>query len=345
MTLQEALEILGAQPGEKMGEIRARHRRLMAQLHPDVRGGSAQELARAQQVNAAYTLVRGLCARQGEEILRRPARPGRGSGRGYSAPVNPLAFCARSVYVVPDFSMIPGAGEGDARPQLRGRGRYLWDPDRETFPLLCRSVGECATALLQEIALSCGAGAEAGQVLMGYRERLFHALMQDFVEPVLALRRFLVSEGRDRRGRDRYRLGALLQVRGAERIRELCDPLQEGIGVELCVRGERLWALDEDGRALGWLSFSEDALYYLLPPLIATGQAQVRARVREVRRQEHERPLRALVRLSLEVLLDAHCRRMSLPSHAVQIRGILAEAQGELRARRQGQTGREGNGG
>jgi len=46
---QRARQVLGLRAGADEGEIRAAHRRLMSELHPD-RGGSEQ---RARRVNAA----------------------------------------------------------------------------------------------------------------------------------------------------------------------------------------------------------------------------------------------------------------------------------------------------
>ena len=58
---QRARQVLGLRAGADEGEIRAAHRRLLAESHPD-RGGSAET---STEINAARDLLLGALRRQG----------------------------------------------------------------------------------------------------------------------------------------------------------------------------------------------------------------------------------------------------------------------------------------
>jgi curved DNA-binding protein CbpA len=55
MSEQEAYKVLGLQPGASEGEIRAAHRRLMKDAHPDHGGSDAM----AARLNAAKDVLLG----------------------------------------------------------------------------------------------------------------------------------------------------------------------------------------------------------------------------------------------------------------------------------------------
>jgi len=58
---QRARQVLGLRAGADEGEIRAAHRRLLAEAHPD-RGGSAET---STEINAARDLLLGALRREG----------------------------------------------------------------------------------------------------------------------------------------------------------------------------------------------------------------------------------------------------------------------------------------
>ena len=259
MTITEAYEILGVTAQDTDKAIRRRYHILMHRHHPDA---GAQDGGRAaRQVTEAYRL---LCAdRRNSE--KSGVKKSRSAAPSFRRRENSSAYCRRKLYERGwDF---PDGDEGDAGRGHHGgiyvgEGAYLWDPDREPFAFLARSVRLAAVDLVRDAAGDAGSG-DAGAVL-----RIFHLLIQEFIRPLSCLRKlgeWAVPCGDD---------PSCFRLRGEI----AADAAGQIAAAGMIVRGERLELKAEGMRIatpLGPVSFHEDALYYVVLPMLSRGCAEL----------------------------------------------------------------------
>jgi len=215
MNLQEAASVLGIQNTDTAVTIKRKYHTLLHRYHPDTGSGSASA---TRMIVEAYKILR--------DAPRLPVSS--------LPPANPVAYCERTLYARHNLFE-----DDPADIYVRGRGRFLWDPEQEEFSLFARSVLLEARRLCQE-----------------QPERLkivFHLLMQDFINPLESLRKMCDDDKNDI-----YSMEGRLD-------RPLSGP------VPCILTGTRIHA----GDAL--VSFDDDAWYYIISMLLARNAAAAAA--------------------------------------------------------------------
>ena len=252
MNESSARHILGVTGNTDEREIKSRYRQLILRFHPDSVHSKEQDPDRAREVIEAYRFLTGqLKTEQGS------------SQSWWDAPVNLLAYCERPVffrYQIYDYEDLPATEVA--------RGRYLWEPEMEEFMLFTRSVLDVCRALLT------GADKEIQTI---ENARLFHLLMQEYVDPWYCLPRLDPPSTTDCEGRVWYDFKGYVAVPAGTRV-------NVGYGDELHVlchgNTPDVFVMDDAGdKPLGRLSFDGDHLYYVLLPLLDRQDTQVRITV------------------------------------------------------------------
>lgn len=272
MTLQEACQILGIPLGTEKKEIKKKYRKLMMQVHPDV-GISSQDHYgySAQEINSAYAaLMKGElpCGEESPQGGEHQAAEKRWD-QVWDAPVNVNAFVEREVlqYVEDHDGTVLGN-------YCVAKGKYLWKTD-EDFPLFLLSLYQCSKELLDGIDAELQRDEDkAGRWQI--QAELTYLLAQQFIDG-LALLAELAREVETTIDGDRiFYLPAMLELTdGAAPVKT---------GEVICpsgIRNHKLHLRNKDRQGLGYLSFSDDRLYYIVIPLFEQKRVQVRIRAAE----------------------------------------------------------------
>ena len=284
MTTHQAYRLLGLAPGASQEELKKRYRQLMHRIHPDampdpaaafgnISGGSSEmapeklRLLRAQEINLAYGLLKKeLTHCKPQSASAKPSAP------VWNAPLNPLAYRSREILHFAEDS------EGGILGSFCiARGKYLWQME-EDFPLFLLSLYRLSKELLDEVEAS-GSGDQAGRGLQKLRRQiqpeLTYLLAQQFLDCSALLKELAVKEGKVREGEPVFSMAAMLETKNSPRTARL----KEGeFLLPSAVRNHRLFVLNQKGQELGYLSFRDDRLYYVVVPLFEQKKVQVRIR-------------------------------------------------------------------
>ena len=225
-------------------------------------------LLRAQEINLAYGLLK-------KELTR--CKPQRGSAAkpsspAWNAPLNPQAYRSREILHYAEDSV-----GGILGSFCIASGKYLWQME-EDFPLFLLSLYRLSKELLDEVEAS-GSGDQAGRGLQKLRRQiqpeLTYLLAQQFLDCSALLKELAVKEGNVREGEPVYSMAAMLETKNSRRsvslkVGELLLPS--------ALRNHRLFVRNQQGQELGYLSFQDDRLYYIVVPLFEQRKVQVRIR-------------------------------------------------------------------
>ena len=188
-----------------------------------------------------------------------------GSGR-WSAPLNPRAYCARDVYCSAED--MEGTRLGTF---VIARGRYLWTPEEE-FSLFLQSLYHCSRRLLEQAERRAAHAPEDpyAQRRQQAQASLAYLLAQQFIDArvMLALTSTYDSAS------EIYTLRAALELERGARV-----PSGDELLYPDALRSHRLFLKNAAGRRLGYLSFPDDRLYYVVIPLFEQRRVQVRITV------------------------------------------------------------------
>jgi hypothetical protein len=172
----------------------------------------------------------------------------------WEASVNEEAFCDRAVYVqyrIYDDEDLPLSKVAE--------GKYFWDPDLEDFPFFAKSVLEAAKDVV-----SGAEGTLSGNALM----EVFHLMMQEYVLPADAARKIGEPVG----GTEAYQFAGYIKCNAGKRD----DAFHEGEPVDIFLSDNRAVAQNPvTGVFLGDISFDDDALYYVILPLLEESEVEI----------------------------------------------------------------------
>ncbi|MDO4617565.1 MAG: J domain-containing protein [Lachnospiraceae bacterium] len=235
----------------------------------------------------------------------------------WNAEENPNAFCEREILqliedfdgnVLGDFTLI--------------RGKYLWQPEEE-FPLFMKSIARAVELLIQHTEEEaeqqiygaagnprmddgyCSSEEQRSLLKKTCREKLTYLLAQQFIDAVHTLDQ-LVHTQRIKDGRETiYYIPAMLET-STSGPGKFCPELLPGETLlPDRVEQHRLFVKNQNGQQVGYLSYPDDRMYYLLIPLFEQKRVQVKIRVYKQKREGEEagtgrkRAVQKHVRISL----------------------------------------------
>ena len=159
------------------------------------------------------------------------------------------------------------------------RGKYLWKI-QEDFPLFLLSIYRCSAGILDEIDDALFRP-EAPACRSSIQAELSYLLAQQFMDAPTAIEELAQTTASDSQGRPVYRFSAMLEYgkvpasgRTGSRFHRPFIPGEPLFPSAL--RTHRLFLKDRTGHELGYLSFSDDRLYYVIIPLFEQKRVQVR---------------------------------------------------------------------
>ena len=292
MTRSQACRILGVSIAADMQEIKKNYRQLMHKVHPDTDAFHKTEYDySAQEINEAYAfLCKFSAGHSGHASHTSTSRAStrsasrtstsRASGpssshtssdapkkKRWNAPVNPHAYAKRNIYhYVEDYDCsIIGSFILDT-------GKFIWKPE-EDFPLFLKSIFECSKKILEQTEQT-----DDGRPSLSRRgevqAELTYLLTQQFIDASETLKLLIKpSVGKDA---DIYRIPAMLEL-------SLSAPkLTAGSTLyPASITRHRLFLKSAAGQNVGYLSFHDDRLYYIVIPLLEQRRAQVKICVSE----------------------------------------------------------------
>ncbi|MCM1123458.1 MAG: J domain-containing protein [Eubacterium sp.] len=275
MTRREAYTILGITPEASKEEIKKRYRQLMLQVHPDSGGEMDESYAySAREINIAYDLVNmgkfsqktdRMASYENVDFQEKENTAGREKEAGvWNAPLNQNAYRKREVLCyAEDYD---GTVFGNF---CVAEGKYLWTPE-EDFPLFLLSVYQCSKQLLDECDDLRGGNAPA--VRPQVQAELTYLLAQQFIDATALLPELTKEETADENGDRIFLIPSMLEL--------TADGVSLKVGDVLFpsgLRQHKLYLKDQTGREVGYLSFHDDRLYYIIVPLL--GQRRVQTKI------------------------------------------------------------------
>ena len=292
MTRSQACRILGVSIAADMQEIKKSYRQLMHKVHPDTDAFHKTEYDySAQEINEAYAFLCKFGAghsghashtSKSRASTRSASRTSKSRASGpssshtssdapkkkrWNALVNPHAYAKRNIYhYVEDYDCsIIGSFILDT-------GKFIWKPE-EDFPLFLKSIFECSKKILEQTEQT-GDGkprlSRRGEV----QAELTYLLTQQFIDASETLKLLIKpSVGKDA---DIYRIPAMLEL-------SLSAPklTAESTLYPASITRHRLFLKSATGQNVGYLSFHDDRLYYIVIPLLEQRRAQVKICVSE----------------------------------------------------------------
>ncbi|MDE7250432.1 MAG: J domain-containing protein, partial [Lachnospiraceae bacterium] len=302
ITVQEAYRVLGVLPGTEKKEIKKKYRKLMMQVHPDVATSFRENYGySAQEINSAYAVL------MKEELSDLENNSNEGKRHAskkkkntvWNAPVNVNAFAEREVLqYVEDYD---GTVLGN---YCVVKGKYLWKTDEE-FPLFLLSLYRCSKELLDGIDEKLQRE-ETTPERQRIQAELTYLLAQQFIDGSAILAEFVKKEEITSDGDQVFHFPAMLELTDGAmpaKVGEMIYP--SGI------RNHKLYLKDRAGRKLGYLSFLDDRLYYIVIPLFEQKRVQVKIQAAETRTEKRRNTAARYQKLNLWIkLLKVNTSRM-----------------------------------
>lgn len=283
ITLVKACRILGLKGFESPAEIKTKYRRLMLKYHPDTQtniGNSSVgpvSIYTAADINQAYAMLEKYGLENLAQIM--PGNVEATSSQKndktnskplWHAPENPNAYTAREIY---------GEAE-DSDGNILGlftlaKGKYYWT-EEESFALFMRSIRLCSESLLSEIDEKRSRDRDESRFLLA-QAKLSYLLAQQMidVEPTLSWLCKDVTDEFSKSGREAriFFVKAVLEHMPSRKISS---------GMPLYparLSQQRLFVKKQNGEEVGYLSFPDDRLYYVIIPLFSRKDIQLKLEV------------------------------------------------------------------
>lgn len=242
MNFNQANQILGLNGTENLSEIKKRYRKLMHQYHPDT---GNEDSNYASDINSAYEF---LIKHEIDEKKREKSRK-EYSKKNWSAKENINAYIER-----PIFHIVEDA-EGNKIGMIEvTRGKYYWTIEEE-FSLFLKSIYVTAKEVLEETDIKNKTEHE-DIIKQNYMAELVYLLAGQYIETTDSLNALLKKEA------DIYKISAMVELIPGGKINGKGEQLFPAF-----VTKHKLYLKNKTGETIGYLSFKDDRLYYVLIPM------------------------------------------------------------------------------
>jgi hypothetical protein len=258
MTPNEAYKILGLCPEAKLSEIKKQYRKLMMQVHPDsLTNNTSDYNYDAKEINLAYSVLKS----ERIDIVKKKSSK-KPQAPIWNSPINDNAYCEREVLQnVEDFD---GTVIGNF---CIAKGKYLWSLE-EDFSLFLLSMYHCSKKLLDDIFPTDNTA---------YQSELAYLLAQQFIAGTDLLRVLAKEEKIGEDEKSIFYIPSMLELS--------MSGISLAKGEKLYPAGiqkHRLYLKNKAGQKIGYLSFTDDRMYYVIIPLFEQRAVQVKIQVSEV---------------------------------------------------------------
>jgi hypothetical protein len=236
----------------------------MMRVHPDIGISHKNSYAyTAQEINIAYSILK-------KHEFPDNVEKSHTSGT-WNAPLNPNAYITREIlHPVEDYD---GTILGNI---CIAKGKYLWTTE-EDFSLFLLSLYNCSKQLLDDIDSHLPQKADPA-VRQQFQAELSYLLAQQFIDGTSLLSAFAKRSNVDQDGNLIYYMSAMLEPTVSAKA--LFAALsQSEVLYPSRVWHHRLYLKSKTGNEIGYLSFPDDRLYYIVIPLFEQKRAQVKIQV------------------------------------------------------------------
>lgn len=293
MTIWEAYKVLDLLPETEWEEIKKRYRQLITQVHPDNDLSVDKPYAyNAQEINIAYSILKRKKSRP--EALKHTGPEAKTPSHSkekrhtkekkplvWDAPINENAYIEREIFhYVEDYD---GSILGNI---CIARGKYLWKTE-EDFPLFLLSVYKCSKQLLDEIDMKNDYGSQMREMTVQrqkFQAQLAYLLAQQFIDGAVLLKELATKKGMDQEGNKFFYLPAMLEPSSPALLLKAGETLYPS-----AVRNHKLYLKNHSGGELGYLSFLDDRLYYIVVPLFEQKRVQIKVQISETEKRAGKR--------------------------------------------------------
>lgn len=265
MTVKDACSVIGVSEDAPLKEIKTKYRKLMHTYHPDADcdNGVSRDSGKAAIINEAYNV---LVKRKGvfKPFLEHTEMASESShdNSGWKGPVNAKAFAEREILHPVEDSIGNVIGHF-----CIARGKYVWTED-EDFKLFLLSIYNLSKSILDKHDDRIKKGEPSNKA--AYQAELAYLLARQYINGTEALK-FVVGEGTKGESGDILYLvkGMLEKNKGTRNLShsEFLYPEK--------VSNHRLYLKDSANKSMGYLSFLDDRLYYVIVPLFEARKVKI----------------------------------------------------------------------
>lgn len=253
MNKTQARKILGLDGTEDEKQIKKKYRQLMLDYHPD--SSSDENNDYAAKINSAYDLIMKSIREVVKKSEKRRTNPKKNK---WNAKENKNAYCARPIFHdVEDF-------DGNSIGTIEiARGKYIWSQEEE-FSLFLKSLYETAKELLDNARPTLFF--EVPEVIkQSYMAKLTYMLTGQFIDSTSMLQKFAVLD------HETYKIDAMAELNPMASVPKVGTPIYPA-----GISNHKLYLRSSSGEIVGYLSFKDDRLYYVIIPLLELKKAQVK---------------------------------------------------------------------
>lgn len=340
MNRTEACRILGISGKCDTSQLKKRYRQLLHQVHPDgaaFRQEDDEYPYGFHEIQEAYAVLTGEPEEEEDAWMCRDSQYEKAL---WDAPENKDAFCQREILqYMEDF-------DGTVLGVFTlTRGKILWKPEEE-FPLFLQSISRATAKVMQNVEEEIEEeifgegkvawGSDPFEVLEAYearrdvlkqamKEKLTYLLAQQFIDAANTLEQLVQTKKSQDGSETIYYIPAMLE-NGTALPGEMLYPEK--------LEQHRLFLKNQQGDSVGYLSFPDDRMYYLVVPLFEQRRVQVKIKVRSSEEAKKGRATRSRygrfsVRLNLWLKFKASAGGVPEDSNS-QIRALLDGYRKEL---------------
>lgn len=269
MTRREAYRILGVLADASQAEIKKKYRQLILQVHPDNQTSHAETTKTqytAQEINEAYSIL----TKKKSKVLDKTTKkttPEEHNKR-WDAPQNLDAYTKREIFHYVE------AADGEILGNISiAKGKFLWTKE-EDFPLFLISIYQCSKSLLDECdqKLHRTRWPEKRNQIQA---QLAYLLTQQFIDGYNSLKECSKVE-KNEKGQELFFMDAMLELHDTSVKGKVGEVL-----LPAALKNHRLYLKNEKNKELGYLSFSDDRMYYIVIPLFEQKRVQVKMQIAE----------------------------------------------------------------